>query len=285
MERSCAASTWLSRTCATCPQSATSPSTPARRSKHCHPPTSSCLDAALAAYRHQSSILGDVHRYCRLHVFDADLDLLVVTPRIEILFINLIQIDKLSLQLTNDTKVPQLFFLSPAPRWQGHQQLIQARDQFGILRLPPCKAIHPGCPDAYFIVGIFQWCTSDANLVPELVLHQLWVFSMHLIHNEVGDLGIEIEDCTKSWKELTCKFLSINQFISKSSSSSPKGLIRASATLKYWFLTWMTIISFYLKPSHIEEELKKSKHWNNQINLKTKPSNQISVQKYFDWLL
>ena len=69
-----------------------------------HPPTSSCLDAALAAYRHQSSILGDVHRYCRLHVFDADLDLLIVTPRIKILFIDLVQVDKLSLQLSNDTK-------------------------------------------------------------------------------------------------------------------------------------------------------------------------------------
>ena len=63
----------------------------------------SCLDAALAAYRHQSSILGDVHRHRRLHIFDPDLDLLVIAPRIEILFFYSIQIDKLSLQLSNDT--------------------------------------------------------------------------------------------------------------------------------------------------------------------------------------
>ena len=58
----------------------------------------SCLNATLAADRHQSTILGDVHRHRRLHIFDPDLDLLVVAPRIEILFIDLIQVDKLSLQ-------------------------------------------------------------------------------------------------------------------------------------------------------------------------------------------
>ena len=165
--------------------------------------------------------------------------------------------------------VPQFIFWPPAPRWQGHQQLIQARDQFGILRLPRCKAIHPGCP-AHFVVGICQlWCTLDAHLVPELVFYQLWMFSMHLIHDEVGNLGIEIKNGAGSWKELTCKFLSINQFISKSSSSSPKGLIRASATLKYRCLTWLPMMSSYLQPSHVEEELKKCEHWNYQINLKS----------------
>ena len=60
------------------------------------------LDAALTANSHQRSLLVDVHRHRRLHVFDPDLDLLVVAHRVEIfLLVDLVQIDKLSLQIRN----------------------------------------------------------------------------------------------------------------------------------------------------------------------------------------
>ena len=104
LERSCAALTWSTRTCATCPRFAMSPSTPARLSSKYYHTTTSRLDTALTPNRHQSSILGDVHGHRRLHVFDADLDLLIVTRRVKILFIDLVQIDKLSLQSKNNNR-------------------------------------------------------------------------------------------------------------------------------------------------------------------------------------
>ena len=58
------------------------------------------LDAALTANSHQRSLLVDVHRHRRLHVFDPDLDLLVVAHRVEIfLLVDLVQVDKLSLHI------------------------------------------------------------------------------------------------------------------------------------------------------------------------------------------
>ena len=64
--------------------------------------TCSNLDAALTANSHQRPLLVDVHRHGRLHVFDPDLDLLVVAHRVEIfLLVDLVQVDKLSLQIEN----------------------------------------------------------------------------------------------------------------------------------------------------------------------------------------
>jgi hypothetical protein len=94
-----------------------------------------------------------------------------------------------------------------------------------------CRAQEWGCGSiALCCQGVGEF---NVILIPIGILDEFRVLSMHFINDKVGELHTEKAACWVEKREKsyhTERFLSIRALTSKSSSSSPNGFTRTSAT-------------------------------------------------------